>query len=93
MLTKESVARTKCVYLLDLRSAQKGVRASLRLKVAALRPRLRVQKNLVEQLLRGFLLFKTSKMVTFGHHFKKGGQKTAKKWLNKRCRSRKVLIG
>ena len=32
-----------------------------------------VQKTLVEQLLRGFLLFKTSKMVTFGHHFKNGG--------------------
>ena len=31
------------------------------------RPRLWVQKTLVEQLLRGFLLFKTSKMVTFGH--------------------------
>ena len=37
------------------------------------RPRLWVQKAPVEQLLRGFLLFKTSKMVTFGHHFKKGG--------------------
>ena len=37
------------------------------------RPRLWVQKTLVEQLLRGFLLFKTSKMVTFGHHFKNGG--------------------
>ena len=34
------------------------------------RPRLWVRKTLVEQLLRGFLLFKTSKMVTFGgHHF------------------------
>ena len=30
------------------------------------RPRLWVRKTLVEQLLRGFLLFKTSKMVTFG---------------------------
>ena len=28
-----------------------------------------VQKTLVEVVLRGFLLFKTSKMVTFGHHF------------------------
>ena len=28
-----------------------------------------VQKTLVERILRGFLLFKTSKMVTFGHHF------------------------
>ena len=34
------------------------------------RPRLWVQKTLVEQLLRGFLLFKTSKLVTFGHPFK-----------------------
>ena len=31
------------------------------------RPRLWVLKTLVEQLLRGFLLFNTSKMVTFGH--------------------------
>ena len=43
------------------------------------RPRLWVLKTLVEQLLRGFLLFKTSKMVTFGHHFKNGGQKNGKK--------------
>ena len=35
------------------------------------RPRLWVLKTLVEQLLRGFLLFKTSKMVTFGHHLEK----------------------
>ena len=34
-----------------------------------------VRKTLVEQLLRGFLLFKTSKMVTFGHHFENGGFK------------------
>ena len=39
----------------------------------------RVLKTLVEQLLRGFLLFKTSKMVTFGHHFEKGGPKNAPK--------------
>ena len=32
------------------------------------RPRLWVLKTLVEQLLRGFLLFKTSILVTFGHH-------------------------
>ena len=31
------------------------------------RPRLWVLKTLVERILRGFLLFKTSKMVTFGH--------------------------
>ena len=43
------------------------------------RPRLRVQKTLVEAILRGFLLFKTSKMVTFGHHFKNGGLKNGKK--------------
>ena len=42
-----------------------------------------VQKTLVEQLLRGFLLFKTSKMVTFGHHFKNGGQKTPQKGSKK----------
>ena len=47
------------------------------------RPRLWVRKTLVEQLLRGFLLFKTSKMVTFGHHFKKGGQKNGKKETKK----------
>ena len=27
-----------------------------------------VQKTLVEAILRGFLLFKTSILVTFGHH-------------------------
>ena len=32
------------------------------------RPRLWVLKTLVEAILRGFLLFKTSKMVAFGHH-------------------------
>ena len=42
-----------------------------------------VQKTLVEQLLRGFILFKTSKMVTFGHHFKNGGQKTPQKGSKK----------
>ena len=47
------------------------------------RPRLWVRKTLVEQLLRGFLLFKTSKMVTFGHHFKKGGLKNGKKGAEK----------
>ena len=40
-----------------------------RLTPVPVRPRLWVLKTLVEQLLRGFLLFKTSKMVTFGHHF------------------------
>ena len=38
-----------------------------------------VQKTLVERILRGFLLFKTSKMVTFGHHFENGGSKNGKK--------------
>ena len=47
------------------------------------RPRLWVLKTLVEQLLRGFLLFKTSKMVTFGHHFEKGGPKNASKAVRK----------
>ena len=47
------------------------------------RPRLRVQKTLVEAILRGFLLFKTSKMVTFGHHFKKRGPKNASKAIQK----------
>ena len=32
------------------------------------RSRLWVQKTLVEAILRGFLLFKTSILVTFGHH-------------------------
>ena len=43
----------------------------------------RVRKTLVEQLLRGFLLFKTSKMVTFGHHFEKWGPKNASKAVQK----------
>ena len=43
------------------------------------RPRLWVLKTLVEQLLRGFLLFKTSKMVTFGHHYAKGYLKNTSK--------------
>ena len=47
------------------------------------RPRLWVQKTLVEAILRGFLLFKTSKMVTFGHHFKNGGLKNDKKGAKK----------
>ena len=47
------------------------------------RPRLRVLKTLVEQLLRGFILFKTSKMVTIGHHIKNGGQKTPQKGSKK----------
>ena len=47
------------------------------------RPRLRVQKTLVEQLLRGFILFKTSKMVTFGHHFEKWGPKKRQKGAEK----------
>ncbi len=55
------------------------------------RPRLWVQKTLVEQLLRGFLLFKTSKMVTFGHHFENGGQKNASKAVQKKCRKIRFL--
>ena len=47
------------------------------------RPRLWVLKTLVEQLLRGFLLFKTSKMVTFGHHFENGCPKNASKAVKK----------
>ena len=47
------------------------------------RPRLRVLKTLVEQLLRGFLLFNTSKMVTFGHHFENGCPKNASKAVKK----------
>ena len=47
------------------------------------RPRLWVQKTLVERILRGFLLFKTSKMVTFGHHLKNGGLKTPQKGSKK----------
>ena len=47
------------------------------------RPRLWVLKTLVERILRGFLLFKTSKMVTFGHHFKNGSQKNGKKGTKK----------
>ena len=49
------------------------------------RPRLWVLKTLVEQLLRGFLLFKTSKMVTFGHHFENGGPKKCLKSGPKKC--------
>ena len=40
-----------------------------------------VQKTLVERILRGFLLFKTSKMVTFGHHYAKGYLKSTLKNL------------
>ena len=38
-----------------------------------------VLKTLVEAILRGFLLFKTSILVTFGHHFENGGLKNGKK--------------
>ena len=55
------------------------------------RPRLWVQKTLVEQLLRGFLLFKTSKMVTFGHHFENGGPKMGSNKGIKKCRKFRFL--
>ena len=42
-----------------------------------------VLKTLVERILRGFLLFKTSKMVTFGHHFKNGGSNKGQKGSKK----------
>ncbi len=44
-----------------------------------------VQKTLVERILRGFLLFKTSKMVTFGHHFENGGPKKRLESDTKKC--------
>ena len=47
------------------------------------RPRLWVLKTLVEAILRGFLLFKTSKMVTFGHHLKNGGSNKGQKGSKK----------
>ena len=40
-------------------------------------------KTLVEQLLRGFLLFNTSNLVTFGHHFENGGPKKRQKGAEK----------
>ena len=55
------------------------------------RPRLWVQKTLVERILRGFLLFKTSKMVTFGHHFENGGPKMGSNKGIKKCRKFRFL--
>ena len=42
-----------------------------------------VQKTLVEAILRGFLLFKTSILVTFGHHFENGGSNKGQKGSKK----------
>ena len=47
------------------------------------RPRLWVLKTLVERILRGFLLFKTSILVTFGHHFENGGSNKGQKGSKK----------
>ena len=43
----------------------------------------RVRKTPVEAILRGFILFKTSILVTFGHHFENGGIKNAPKRVKK----------
>ena len=57
------------------------------------RPRLRVLKTLVEQLLRGFLLFNTSNLVTFGHHFENCDPKNTSKKGIKKCRKFRFFVG
>ena len=77
------------MYLCALKDAQMAesvdalVSNTNRFTPVPVRPRLWVQKTLVERILRGFLLFKTSKMVTFGHHFENGYPKNASKAVKK----------